>query len=138
MIRFRMIKISVPQFALLSEEFPLGNISIKTDTKFKYAVEEECVAIEMLYDFLSDNNLFMRLELCCEFEVEHKDWEKQKSGEVIVLPKSFIEHLMVHTVGTARGILYSKTEGTPFDKIILPPMDVTKLVTEDIVIPINK
>jgi len=40
----------------------------------------------------------------------------------------------MHTVGTARGVLHSKTESTPFNGLIIPPINVEQIIQEDIVV----
>jgi hypothetical protein len=44
----------------------------------------------------------------------------------------------MHTVGTIRGILHCKTEGTPFNALILPPINVSEMVTGDLELPISE
>jgi len=36
------------------------------------------------------------------------------------------------TVGTVRGILHTKTEGTNFNGFVIPTINVTELVTSDV------
>ncbi len=38
------------------------------------------------------------------------------------------------TFGTARGILFAKTEGTPYQQLLLPPTNVDAMIKEDYVI----
>lgn len=42
-------------------------------------------------------------------------------------------HLTTIMVGTARGILHAKTENTLFNQFLLPTIDVTELVTDDVI-----
>jgi hypothetical protein len=50
----------------------------------------------------------------------------------IVLPQNFGIHLGMLVVGTLRGVLYTKTENTIFNQFILPTIDVTALVPNDV------
>ncbi len=50
------------------------------------------------------------------------------SDGVITIPKNLQEFLAVQTVGTSRGILFSKTEKTPFSQLILPPVNVAEMI----------
>jgi len=56
----------------------------------------------------------------------------------IILPVSLITHMAVLTVGTARGILHSKTENTKFNKYLLPTINVTESLKSDIAIALEK
>ena len=42
-------------------------------------------------------------------------------------------HLIVLTIGTVRGILHAKTEGTKYNSYILPTINVAELIKTDIV-----
>ena len=69
----------------------------------------------------------------CEFEVSEKalgSFNKVKE-EKYIIPRNFLLHLGVITIGTARGILHSKTEGTKFNKFILPSINLTTMINED-------
>jgi len=35
------------------------------------------------------------------------------------------------TTGTARGVLFAKTEATQFSKFFVPTLNVAKMITED-------
>ncbi len=50
------------------------------------------------------------------------------------MPKNFAQHIGVITVGTARGILHTKTEGTILNSLIIPSINVLELVPNDIII----
>jgi len=39
---------------------------------------------------------------------------------------------LVVTVGTARGVLHNKTENTVFNRFIIPLLDATALIKEDV------
>ena len=41
-------------------------------------------------------------------------------------------------MGTLRGVLHAKVENTPYNMFILPTINVTELVKEDIVIKTNE
>ena len=38
------------------------------------------------------------------------------------------------TIGTARGVLHSKTENTPYNKYLLPTLNVSDLVNNDLIL----
>lgn len=56
----------------------------------------------------------------------------------LVIPKGFLRHLAMLTVGTSRGILHAKTEGTCFNKYVLPTINVTLIIKEDATFNFNK
>lgn len=128
MVRFQMTRIAVEQFALLSDRMPDNDISLSTELSFQYSDEGQGIACIAKFLFRADDKDVAVLVCRCEFGI-HPDDAKSfvKDGEVR-LPKSLLKFLALHTVGTARGILYCKTEGTPFSQMILPPINVDRMI----------
>ena len=64
------------------------------------------------------------------FIVKNTTINQSEKGKIIV-PEMFLEHIAAVTTGTSRGILFAKTEKTPFNNFILPPLNVKELVQSD-------
>ena len=82
---------------------------------------------------------FLLLEAGCIFGVSPQSWESfiQPDAKIILIPEGFLTHLSVITTGTCRGILHSKTEGTAYNRFLLPTINVTELVKGDISLPLD-
>jgi|AntRauTorckE5430_2_1112549.scaffolds.fasta_scaffold34021_2 hypothetical protein len=83
---------------------------------------------------------FITLELALTFAIAPEAWEKMinEDGDLL-LPVSFARHLGVIGVGTARGFLSAKLEGDPdYSQLVLPTVDLTQTVVEDIVIAFDE
>lgn len=128
-----MFRISVPQFAILTKKCA-DNYEIKTDTELKNTIDGSAVAVLMTFSFFEEEKLAIILQVMCEFQIHPDDLKEMESEGRIVIKKKLLEHFLVHTVGTARGILHCKTEGTSFNNVILPPMDVTQIIKSDMII----
>lgn len=133
MVRFRMFKISVVQFAILSREVAEG-YNVGTSAVIKHTVDGGSVAVDMTFSFENGKEKAMVLEVLCEFGIHPEDLQTMTSDNKVVIPKSALDLFLAQTVGTARGILHCKTEGTPFNGIIIPPMNVTNLFSSDLII----
>lgn len=133
-MRFRMFRINVEQFAILAENAQLEKLDIATGLEIKYSLEGKSLAIVMTFNFVSEEEKVMLLKLNCEFQIQEDDWNSQINDAKIIFPKNFIEYLVVQTVGTARGVLHCKTEGTAFNHIILPPMNVSDMINGDMIV----
>lgn len=134
MTRFRMSAIRTEQFAILSEKKPSEDFRIHTQMEVKYAVEDRNLGIVMTFRFGEKESPFMLLSVFCGFGIHPEDWQGFVREGRIVIPKSLLDYLLSQTIGTARGILHCKTEGTPFNSVILPPFDVSTWIAEDLVI----
>lgn len=138
MIRFKMFRINIEQFAILTDSLSQNSVVIETALGIRHAIADRKIAVDMTFNFNAAEKRIMLLKLTCEFEIHHDDWDSFKNKDnSVVLSKEILEYFAAQTVGTARGVLHCKTEGTPFNAIILPPMDVTKMIKEDITIYAN-
>lgn len=137
MIGFRMNRIRVDQFAILTDSIPPEDLSLGFAISFGVApsIHEVCTTVR--FDISHAESPLLILELSCFFEIREEDWNKFKQDNKVIIPKGLLAHFGVHTIGTARGILHCKTEGTQLNAFILPPINVSERITEDIIIEID-
>jgi len=139
-IAFALNKISTEQFAIIDEEFASSdNIQLITNIRFGADDNEEMISCFVEIVFESEGKPFLKVEGGCHFHIEEESWNEMvdKENRLINLPKGFVFHLAFLTVGTVRGILHSKTEGTDFNKYVLPTIDVTEIIKDDAVLKFN-
>lgn len=136
MVRFKMFRISTGQFAILSTEAPQGDIEITTNMELKHTNDGSAVQVHATFSFNEREMQVMLLETTCEFVIHPDDLQSITKDGKIIIPKTLIDYFIAQTVGTARGILHCKTEGTPFNGIIMPPMNVTGMFKGDMIIDI--
>lgn len=137
MIRFKMFRISTGQFAILSTEAPQGDVEISTSMELRHANDGSAVMVHATFTFSEKEKQVMILGTTCEFSIHPEDLQTLTKDGKVVIPKGTIDYFIAQTVGTARGILHCKTEGTPFNGIIIPPMNVTNMFKDDMVINIK-
>lgn len=79
---------------------------------------------------------FLILELQGFFEINKNDFIKKvkQADNSFLITKDLATHFAVLMVGSARGVLHAKTEGTIFNQYLLPTMDIKKLIQEDLVL----
>ncbi|KHJ38947.1 hypothetical protein PBAC_08100 [Pedobacter glucosidilyticus] len=65
--------------------------------------------------------------------MKKQSWDKLKKEEnnKLELPKNFLAHLLIITVGTTRGVLFAKTENTSYNQFIIPSLNIAELVNKD-------
>lgn len=132
MVRFRMSKINVEQFAILKESVPQGEITVGLEVELKQASQVEMVGVGTSFSFESSGERFMVLKVFCEFQINPEDWAGCMSDDIVTIPKDTMDYLLSQTVGVSRGILHCKTEGTAFNHIVLPPLNVSDVIKEDV------
>ncbi|WP_170857241.1 hypothetical protein [Flavobacterium micromati] len=74
---------------------------------------------------------FITIQLNCNFEIGVESFNDLVVDGKIIIPSWFIAHVAMITVGSSRGILHSKTEGTIFNKYSLPTRNVAEMIPVD-------
>lgn len=135
-IGFKLVDITTEQFAVLKENFvESDSVSFKTGIDFKIDFDNKLIGCEANFVFGQNETMFLMIEVACHFEVNKKDWESFEKEKELVVPSYFLEHLAVLTVGTTRGVLFAKTENTPFSHFIVPTINIAQLKIEDGIFP---
>ena len=134
MTHFRMDQIKVEQFAILENNFPQDDIDFSAELTHGASKEDKVIAIRLKVSYTSKETLLLVSVVSCMFKIEPESWQEWVKDNKVVVPRGFIAHLAMHTFGTARGILFAKTEGTPYQRLILPPTNVDAMITEDFII----
>lgn len=137
-ISFRLLNIVTEQFATFEIENLPDTNNLNSELQFSINPEKRVVSCRMKFQFLHNGQPIIVLTVVCNFDVEESSWNNQIiSNKKITLPKHFLTHLCVLTVGTARGVLHTKTENTFFNKFIIPTLNVSNLVEKDVVFEIK-
>jgi hypothetical protein len=136
-INFSLLKIKTEQFAVFEENFNKNEvINLNTNLSFGLNPNDKVFLITPKYTFENEGKPFMTIQISCYFKIEDATWNSFMIKRQIVFPKDFVAHMAMITVGTSRGILHTKTEGTIFNEFILPQMNVAEMVAEDVMFEI--
>lgn len=131
-IGFALIGIKAEQFASFEENYKENKITnIVTAIEFKINKAKEQVGVNATFTFEQSKKTFLKIQVSCHFLIEPEAWKSFLFEDKIIFPQSFIGHLTMLTIGTTRGILHCKTEGSEFNKFILPAINVEDLVNKD-------
>lgn len=131
-----MFGIHLDQFAILCEDRK-DEVGMNVSLNFKYGDEGKKVACVVAFDFTSESEKVMVLKMTCEFEIQEDDWKTLHYDKEVVIPKDLLEFFAVHTIGTARGVLFCKTENTQFNNIVIPPINVSEMGITDLIVKLE-
>lgn len=135
MIRFRMFRITVPQFAILEDELIGSGVTYETKFQLKYSLESKSIGVSLyLSSFSEEKKRLAVLEVFCEFSIHPDDWKSCKDNGVLRISKDDIPAFIAQTIGVARGIYHCRTEGTYLNGYVLPPINAVEMVKEDLII----
>lgn len=140
-IGFALAKVTTEQFAIIEDNFKDGT-EIKLQINFRFAADnnQKVVAVFNSFVFETESRQFLLIEAGCHFAIAPDSWEKMydKEADKLTVPKDFLQHMGVITVGTSRGILHAKTENTRFNQFHIPTINVAELIKEESVFEFNK
>ena len=134
-VNFTLKRISTEQFAIIETAFTEGKpVELSTSIRFGIDKSKRQIGIFSMFQFEVEKRPFMIIEGGCHFIIEENSWKLflNDNTNAILLPKGLMIHLTVLTIGTVRGILHAKTEGTKYNQFYLPTINVTKLIKEDV------
>ncbi|NBP68200.1 MAG: hypothetical protein EBU52_05605 [Cytophagia bacterium] len=133
-VEFSIVKVITEQFAIIEKAFAeTEEINLNTNLRFAIDRDERVVVVYVLFKFEQKDIPFLMVEVSCRFLISSKSWSAFIKDDVnTVIPKEFLTHLGMITVGTARGVLHTKTEGTGFNDFILPTINVVDMVKDDV------
>lgn len=133
-LKFAIVDVRTEQFATLGQGVsPDQPMQVDAGIQFRASHTDPVVAVALTVQFLVDEAPHIKLEVQCAFSIEPNDFERCRNGQRVVYPKSFMTHLVMLTIGTARGVLHARLENTPYARTILPPLNAQKMVKEDVV-----
>jgi hypothetical protein len=137
-IGFALVGLKTEQFATFEDNFtPKAKTELKTGLEFKFNKEQKLIAVYVTIVFEQKKKAFLKLQVSCHFNISDDSFHKYCDDSKIIFPKGFMTHLTMISISSVRGVLHAKTEGTEFNKYLLPTLDVTKMVKEDIEFDIN-
>lgn len=132
-INFSLLKIKTDQFVIFEENFFKNEkINLNTDLTFGLNLKDKVFLVTPKYTFENNDKPFMAIQISCFFKIEDSTWKDFKNEKKIIFPKDFVAHMAMITVGTSRGILHTKTEGSTFNDYILPFLNVADIVSDDV------
>ncbi len=133
-IGFELQGIKTEQFAIFEENYiSKKETGLGTELQFKIDQKNMQIGVFLGLEYIQGKKVFLKIQVSCHFKIEEKSLENfiQKRESKLIVPKGFLAHLAMITTGTARGILFAKTESTLFSKFIVPTLNVAEMIAED-------
>lgn len=131
-IGFALQGIKTEQFAIFEENYtPKKEIGLGAGLQFKLDKTNKQIGVFLGFEFMQGKKVFLKIQVSCHFKFEENSWSSFIQENKLIIPKGFLTHLAMITIGTARGVLFAKTEGTSFSKYIIPTINVVEMIKED-------
>ncbi len=135
-IRYALLRVTTEQFAKIYEPENDDNIELNITININSSYSDRAIAITPSINFKDSGNTFLVVESTCHFKIEPNDWNSlsNENSSNVTIPKDVILNMVSISLGTARGVLHSKTENTEFNKYYLPLIDPQVFGGEELII----
>ena len=133
-VPFRMLSISTDYLTIdrdnylgENEEFDIG---LAVDVKVNNA--DYLTGVYTTFNFNHEDKPVFTLKCGCHFQIKASYWDQQIQNGKLRLPSHFLTHLLVLSVGTARGIIHASRPEW-LKNVFLPTIDVSRLIKDDMI-----
>jgi hypothetical protein len=133
-IGFKILQVKIAQFAFFEEHYESSNeeFALNTNIELKINNDKHQIGLFLTIQFFQNDKLLIKSETGNHFVIEENKWNEFKIENKIIIPKDFISHLAMISIGSMRGVLVAKTENTSLSKLILPTLNVQKMFQKDV------
>lgn len=139
-IAFKLVNIKTVEFAVIeSESINESTLESFVEIGFGFSDKTGRIQCSIKFKLSTDNKPFIIIHMNCTFEIEPTAWKAMYNDkkEAYILPIGFTKHLAVLVMGTTRGALHAKTEGSIYNKYFIPPMNIDEQIERDVLLPVN-
>lgn len=132
-IGFSLARITTDQFAILEETEP-SKSDVITELSFNVNIENRLIGVSTKFRFEKDEKPILVIQVSLHYEIEKSSWDEliTPDAKKLVVPKGYMAHLSMIAVGTTRGVLHAKIENTPYNKWLIPLINVAQIIDKDV------
>lgn len=140
-IAYRIVQVAVEDFKMqpqqLDEKDELG---INTSFSFQANFDLKCIRCLSSYVFTKCENKLIELTLSCVFSIEPSTFESlyDESKTHLTVKAYFCRYMATIAVGAARGAIAAKTQGSVFEAVVLPPINLMETIKQDSVFTVGQ
>ena len=133
---YRLANQELSEFAILTDSFdPNGIYSLRTDVQFSYQASAAMLKCRLSFMLLTDTQ---QTQLTAVFDsfflIKEESIKQNTAGGKLTFPENCLLHMASVTYSSLRGALLIKTQGTAFNRFLLPLLDVNKLIDHPFVV----
>ena len=83
-------------------------------------------------NYIQNEKLLLVAQLACYYDIA-PDGFKAIKGEGKI-PVDFLRYMGSISVGTIRGVIHAKTEGTVLNPVVMPPVNLEEMIKSDLLL----
>ncbi len=139
-LKYRLIDIDEMQFHSFVNEWSKEEMQVGSKLDFNPDVMKRTVrcVVESEYKLNDITQLIIQVQNTFEFTADSWSALYQLQGDQWLLPAGLLQQMADATINSARGILAVRTKDLGFPAVLLPPVDVRKVVNKNLIVPRRK
>ncbi|MDE6536932.1 MAG: hypothetical protein K2M13_02695 [Muribaculaceae bacterium] len=128
-LKYRIDKIVTKEFKVRQVNSN-EKLHFSLSLQFKVNVEEKVLCCISHYEYRSESEIKMQLDLECYFQIESKYFTSLIKDNSLVIKTEILQYLATIAVGTARGEIHARSAiaESPLQNTVLPPVDLTNII----------
>ena len=130
-IPYKISHIETMQFAIFPENLINGQeVLVNTNCGYNERSDLNQVRNVISVNYNQNEKLLMVVQLACYYDIAPEGVEAIKAEGKI--PVDFLRYMGSISVGTIRGVIHAKTEGTVLNPVVMPPVNLEEMVKNDL------
>jgi len=130
-IPYKISHIETMQFAIFPENLINGQeVFVNTNCGYNVRSDLNQVRNVISVNYTQNEKLLMVVQLACYYDIAPEGVGAIKAEGKI--PVDFLRYMGSISVGTIRGVIHAKTEGTVLNPVVMPPVNLEEMVKNDL------
>ena len=135
---YKFSKMELEQFAMFEENYSseIKEVEFQTEVQFSFDKSNNILCSKIVVNMLQSTKLLVKAELRSFFNIKSESIEEIRKDNKITFVPSLLVQFASLCYGSIRGVLFTKTLGTPMNSFILPPAYLDELIDKSFVVEI--
>lgn len=129
-VMYKYSKMELEQFAMFEENYnsEIIEVQFQTEAQFSFDKENSVLCSRIVVNMSVGEKPLVKAELKSYFDIQPESVKGLKQdGKILFAPPLLVQFASL-CYGSMRGVIYTKTIGTPLSNYILPPVYFGNLI----------
>lgn len=135
-VMYRFSKMELEQFAMFEENCDSGTkeVQFHTEAQFSYDTDNYILCSKIIVNMSAQEKPLVKAELKSYFDLLPESVESLRKDSRIMFAPPLLVQFASLCYGSIRGVIFTKTLGTPLNGFILPPVYFGNLIDKGFVV----
>lgn len=137
-IAYKLVGFDLPRFQTSWERYkPDFDVEVNNNIDFSFSKENNTLKCTNNISFTQEDTVILEIQFCTFVEMHPDSIAQITIDDQIVIPARFLAQCASFGHGAIRGIMFLKTSNTPFEGLIMPPVEYHKVFKEPLAIDLR-